>query len=1340
MFVSRIFAEVEEGSSPSGGHELAEFRAIDAYVLLGDPGAGKSTSFEHESQEVGGRFITARDFLTFSPREEWRNTILFIDALDETRASGEDGCKVLDGIRAKLDQLGRPRFRLSCREADWLGASDREALQRIAPGGRIATLRLEPLNEAQILTILRSRPDISDAEDFLAAAKERGLVDLLDNPQTLLLLVDAFRGHHWPDSKAETYRLACNQLAIEQNQEHEAASRGKRPPLGQVLDAAGYLCALALIADISGISLNGADPDYPSPEHLTPPYPLPFAKALSTRLFRGEGGRERFVPVHRSVAEYLAAGYIARRIDAGLPVSRVLALVTGSDGGVVSGLRGLNAWLAVHYLPSRGVLIDADPLGVVLYGDVKGFSSTNKRQLLDRLHGLAKHYPGFRGQDWGARPFGALSTPDMEPAFREILTSPSRDDAQQALVDCVLDALEYGHPQPALADALLTAARQNDRWLGVRRWALRAYIRLSLPDFAPLIQLLEDIRDAQVEDRDDELLGHLLETLYPAHLPTTQLVGFLHAPKAPNLVGSYHFFLRRKLSKLVPADDLPILLDFLVERRVPYDLRHDSVFRTMTGELLCRAVEEQSDRTDSGRLYAWLGLGLDEHSSPWLDTEHRRRIAAWLSLHPQCYKAILVHAIQLSKGDTDFKIRFYRREQRLYDASPPNDLGLWLLSIIENEVDSAWAREIFERAVVCLYRDRGHHGLSLDLLESWVAQRPAYREQFQSLLYYEIPDWRNEDARRREQRESDRKAHRSAMRHAYRERLEDLRAGTGDPCQLHNVAAAYCDRYGDVQGETPWERLLDLLDGDSELADAALTGLRLSLFRSDLPSVEEIVKLAAKGQVAYIGLPCLVAAEERYREAPETVLTLPVDLLKRLLAFRYADGIGEKAAWEKVLLEARPSLAAEVLVAYATRLFKAAGRHVSGIFPLQHDEAYAAVARYAVPALLKVFPTRARQHQQFDLETLLKAGLMHTDRAELSRLVGEKLVVKRMDVVQRIYWLAVGLILEPARHEAAQVAIVGRSRTRASRLAGFFQKHVGRKSIDGELPATSVGVLIRLLGPDSSPRTRLGGVTRVTRAMEESRLVEELIDRLGSDPTDAAASQIQSFLMDARLQQWHPTLRRVSQSQQVSRREALYRHPSLKEVEQTLANLRPSNAADLAALAGETLRELAREIRDGNTDGYKQFWNLDKYADATEPRVEDACRDTLLDRLRERLGRLGIDAQPEGHTADDKRADIRVSFGGQGCNVPIEIKRNLHHDVWYAIREQLIVRYTRDPGTMGRGSYVVLWFGIDGMPAPPGGGTRSRSAADMEARLINTLTVEEQRLIKVCVINVAKPQ
>jgi hypothetical protein len=68
----------------------------------------------------------------------------------------------------------------------------------------------------------------------------------------------------------------------------------------------------------------------------------------------------------------------------------------------------------------------------------------------------------------------------------------------------------------------------------------------------------------------------------------------------------------------------------------------------------------------------------------------------------------------------------------------------------------------------------------------------------------------------------------------------------------------------------------------------------------------------------------------------------------------------------------------------------------------------------------------------------------------------------------------------------------------------------------------------------------------------------------------------------------------------------------------------------------------------------------------------------------------------------------------------------------------LIERYTRDPGADGFGIYLVFWFGGMAMPLPKEG-KKPRSATELEERLRQTLTVEEGRRIRVCVIDCALP-
>ena len=69
-----------------------EFRDADAYVLLGPPGAGKTTTFKQEADCSKACYVTARDFIAFAvdKHPEWHNTTLFIDGLDEKRAGAPD--------------------------------------------------------------------------------------------------------------------------------------------------------------------------------------------------------------------------------------------------------------------------------------------------------------------------------------------------------------------------------------------------------------------------------------------------------------------------------------------------------------------------------------------------------------------------------------------------------------------------------------------------------------------------------------------------------------------------------------------------------------------------------------------------------------------------------------------------------------------------------------------------------------------------------------------------------------------------------------------------------------------------------------------------------------------------------------------------------------------------------------------------------------------------------------------------------------------------------------------------------------------------------------------------
>ena len=219
--------------------------------------------------------------------------------------------------------------------------------------------------------------------------------------------------------------------------------------------------------------------------------------------------------------------------------------------------------------------------------------------------------------------------------------------------------------------------------------------------------------------------------------------------------------------------------------------------------------------------------------------------------------------------------------------------------------------------------------------------------------------------------------------------------------------------------------------------------------------------------------------------------------------------------------------------------------------------------------------------------------------------------------------------------------------------------------------------------------------------------IRTLAARTDHEATDA----LESLAANPDLGAWRAEIAGAQEAQAEKRRVAKHEILSLAQVQETLRGGAPSSAADLAALTLDALERLAERIRNGPTSDWLQYWHRDPKSRKPEaPQHEDDCRNALLSDLEQILQTRNVDAQPEGRYTDDNRADIRVAAGSR-LAIPIEIKRNSHRDIWRAVDEQLVAKYTRAPESEGYGIYLVLWFGPDQMkvtPPRPDAGRRHR--------------------------------
>jgi predicted ATPase len=109
---------------------FCDFSDYHTIILLGDPGLGKTHLFEHAAEYERAVYKTVREFV-LSGGEGCEGKTVYLDALDEFRSRSGDKNLVAKIVRIVRD-LDRPKIRLSCRAADWLGNTDLTIFRRLA--------------------------------------------------------------------------------------------------------------------------------------------------------------------------------------------------------------------------------------------------------------------------------------------------------------------------------------------------------------------------------------------------------------------------------------------------------------------------------------------------------------------------------------------------------------------------------------------------------------------------------------------------------------------------------------------------------------------------------------------------------------------------------------------------------------------------------------------------------------------------------------------------------------------------------------------------------------------------------------------------------------------------------------------------------------------------------------------------------------------------------------------------------------------------------------------------------------------------------------------------------
>jgi len=904
----------------------------------------------------------------------------------------------------------------------------------------------------------------------------------------------------------------------------------------------------------------------------------------------------------------------------------------GVDGHPAPELRGLHAWLAVSQPEHADELIEADPYGVLAYGDAGSLTPSSRRYLLDVLGRLSQADPWFRSGSWQSPAIGALSKPDMVEPFRAVLNSPT---ANFGLRSVVVDALATGTPLPAMKDDLANVLTRRASPFAERLHALEALLRLGSDGQAVVVRAYR--QGLGQDDSSVRLRSGILAQLYGhgfGPVDVARLMSDTLTAQAEVTTGALW-----SISGSIPVSDIPTVLDSFdpIQRQERSELERRNVWEVASTfeRLLLRALHEENP--DEGAVWKWLRVRMSFRDSYGGTRTERLRNA--LRQKPELLRRLAENFFQTVAVDSNRWLAYSEFREATAHAIEWEQLLEWLVDYLPH-TQSGSEREkfLYELSLNLTFGASPRAREIFDGLYALAEARDDLRPVRDARISCAIPLGLFERARRNADQEEE-----TETAEARRRNFDANAAAIRSGAHLGWLSWAACVYFGlfiDVdENATPRERLIEVL-GEAN-TDIVIEGFIATLQRPDIPTLENVAVTSANHQIYDWWRALIAGLDERWRRIPD-LDGLSNNLLGAALAIEQANptfvgGGRQQHDWKMAVLEQRPDLARDAYLALTRATLRKGEQHVEGLQELLNDQPFAPFRAEITLQLLGEFPNAS----PFRLHELLHSGLgLPTAHPEL--LVRVREILSRgggIDPRQRDLWLASAYFLSPREFESE---IEKEAQQRPGLifdlrdLSGYERHGDGRPLA---LPVSQLEFLARVTGslfPEAAfPTSTWSGDTNPWDAAE---FVRYLVNIISAVPTEAASAALARLESDARLTSYQPHIRHALANQRIRHREAEYDRPDWPRTLRALNNGPPANVPDLHALLVAHLEDMKHRIATANTDIYKRFWNEDGYGRITSPKSEESCRDVLVDLLRPALIPLGITVEPEGHMAADKRA------------------------------------------------------------------------------------------------------
>ena len=1338
LYFARRLTLLDDAQLDCALDETALVRLAGNAIILGEPGMGKSELMRELGRRLDVEPVAATRFIhAKSPARFVRaGKPVLIDGLDEAM-SRRDG-DAIDAVLAQLEEAGAPPFILSCRSREWQarGVTNLQQLYGSTPN----LLSLEPFDRDEARGFLSARAPGVDPDAVLDHLADHSLEELYRNPLTLGLMGRvAQTDARLPATRGALFERVCTLIWPEHDPDRQDEGLAQLSE-EDALDAAGAIAAGLLFAGAEAASIAGAAQVQPGDLRLADLGVLPGAEPVravfSSKLFQSVGP-SRARPIHRVVAEFLGARWLARQASTPRARRRLLAQFHGS-GGVPASLRGLHAWLAYHSPAMALPVIAQDPYGVLRYGETGTFTPHLAKSLFDALCRLAEDDPYFRAADWDSKTARALMIPALAPEIEAIIASA---DSNAHLRSLLIEGLDGSPLAAAMANTLETILLSPKRFYRERDDAAdalfphrdRSWWRATIAtltgqggDDAPRIarQLIQRI-DADVS------ADLLVETVFAE-------VGALSSPiprgsrRRSHIGRSYD-----RLIAAIPPARLVAVLDTIsdyAELLGDGNWEQAGTVADIKARLIMRALDEGV-------------IGLDDAPSVWrwLRTIERAvryhrsfqlTLAQRLATEHDLRRAVQAHVLASHRREDSLWLTEFDLQRRLVGlATDPGDVVAMLERLAEADNRDPALRQDWQDLVHIAMKPGG---LDADIRAAAELFRRGDRPLGDYLRKIENPKkpaWEVRQEKEAAKRERAQAVAFAMARRRFDTIRDDLRAGVLDA--ILQPAEAYLDRYHELSSDLPpHARLATWLGAD--LCRDALAGFEAVLHRTDLPTPAEIADGFAAGTIYNYGYPIMAGLYERLRTGVGfDDLSASVKQAGLLLSHDdHGWTLDDETYNLRATLEAEVLATPEAREAFARLWIEpalAAGKtHVPGLYMLAHDTAWQATGAALAAGWLAAFP---------DVPEMVEIGLVdcltHGNALGALRAVAEaRAGTVFRDIDHLLSWLAIDVIV---RFDVVAPSL----ETIATDFPDFLWFLRNRVQFErrGEiLPLTVAQAAWIVTGFRGLwPHAVLEGMgSGNTNDHDATDFLRALIARIADD-TGVAGAAAMARLVAGPVDSYAELIRHMAAEQRQKRAEENFAALAPGDLAALLDDGPPGTIDDLKALVCEELAVAQRKLHGDDLDAIVEFWT-----DEDIPRDENRCRDRLAGLIGPTLARYDIQRITEADMPRSKRADLAFARGSM--QLPVEIKGQWHSDVWDAATSQLDTYYLADWRSEQRGLYCVLWFGD--LPSAthrrlkvhPEGLASPATAEAMRAMLVDRLPEARRALIDVVVLDLTAPR